>query len=267
MRCHHDPVSGLTPLAGCDGQSGYWWYSSSQSETNQDSFMKLYTGDLSPYSAKVRMQIYAMGLDDIKFELPTSFYLGKLSEISPLGRIPVLEVEDGIIPESEVIAEYLDDLYPERALVGATPRQRADIRLISRIADVYLMNNIFMVLPQIPRKTRVEAIRDLLVAQVNRGMGALERHIGEGNFAVDDTLSRADCTLVPALWMCENTVPRLDVDNPILGTKKVAAYWQKIQGNELAARVLAEMTAGMKARLDGSERKMIEAARAKAEAG
>ena len=26
--------------------------------------MKLYTGDLSPYSAKVRMQIYAMGIQD-----------------------------------------------------------------------------------------------------------------------------------------------------------------------------------------------------------
>jgi glutathione S-transferase len=218
--------------------------------------MKLYTGDLSPYSAKVRMQIYAMGIDDIDFELPPSFYLGKLSEVSPLGRIPVLEVEDGIIPESEVIAEYLDDLYPERALVGATPRQR-----------VYLMNNIFMALPQLPRKTRVDAIRDLFVAQVRRGMGALERHIGEGPFAVGGALSRADCTLVPALWMCENTVPRLDVDNPIVATEKVAAYWEKIQQNEHAARVLAEMTAGMKARLDGTERKMVEAARAKAGQG
>ncbi|MDH3641363.1 MAG: glutathione S-transferase family protein [Gammaproteobacteria bacterium] len=222
--------------------------------------MKLYTGGLSPYSAKVRMQIYAMGISDIEFELPPSFFMGKLSEISPIGRIPVLEVSDGIIPESEVIAEYLDDLYPERSLLGATPRVRADVRLISRIADIYLMNNIFMVLPQIDRKKRVDAIRDLLVGQVNRGMGALERHIGSGDFAVGDSLSRADCTLVPALFLCENTVPMLDVENPILGTQKVAAYWQKIQGNEFAAKVLGEMAKGLQARLDGTERKLIEAA-------
>lgn len=225
--------------------------------------MKLYTGDLSPYSAKVRMQIYAMGIDDIEFDLPSSFYLGKLAEISPIGRIPVLEVEDGIIPESEVIAEYLDDLYPDKALVGDTARVRAEVRLVSRIADIYLMNNIFMVLPQINRKTRVDAIRDLLIAQVNRGMGALERHIGEGKFAVGDRLSRADCTLVPALWMCQNTVPRLDVQNPIQGTTKVADYWQRIQQNEIAARILEEMDKGMQARLDGTERKLIEAAREK----
>jgi glutathione S-transferase len=228
--------------------------------------MKLYTGDLSPYSAKVRMQIYAMGITDIDFELPPSFFMGKLSEVSPIGRIPVLQVEDGIIPESEVIAEYLDDLYPERSLLGATPRVRAEVRLISRIADIYLLNNIFMVLPQLSRKTRVDAIRDLLVGQVTRGMGALERHIGSGEFAVGDTLTRADCTLVPALFLCEATVPRLDVENPILATQKVAAYWQKIQKNEFAARVLDEMARGMQARLDGSERKAIEAAIAKEKA-
>jgi glutathione S-transferase len=228
--------------------------------------MKLYTGDLSPYSAKVRMQIYAMGITDIDFELPPSFFMGKLSEVSPIGRIPVLQLEDGIIPESEVIAEYLDDLYPERSLLGATPRVRAEVRLISRIADIYLLNNIFMVLPQLSRKTRVDAIRDLLVGQVTRGMGALERHIGSGEFAVGDTLTRADCTLVPALFLCESTVPRLDAENPILATQKVAAYWQKIQSNEFAARVLDEMARGMQARLDGSERKLIEAAIAKEKA-
>ncbi len=228
--------------------------------------MKLYTGGLSPYSAKVRMQIYAMNIaEDVKFELPTSFFTGKFSATSPIGRIPVLETDDGtIIPESEVISEYLDDLYPDKALVGTSPDERAQIRLISRIADIYLMNNIFMCLSQLDRKTRVDATRDLLMGQVKRGMGALESHIGTGDFAVGDNLTRADCTLVPALFMCEKTVPRLDVENPILGTNKVAAYWDKIQKNEFAAKVMDEMNRGLQARLDGTERKMIEEAIAKA---
>lgn len=228
--------------------------------------MKLLTGDLSPYSAKVRMQIYAMGITDISFELPPSFFLGKLAETSPIGRIPVLELDDGIIPESEVIAEYLDDLYPERALVGTTPRERAQVRLLSRIADIYLMNNIFMALPQARRKTRIDAIRDLLIGQVQRGMGALEQHIGTGEFAVGTALTRADCSLVPALFLCERTVPRLDVENPIRSTSKVANYWQKIQTDPHAARILEEMDKGLQARLDGTERKMIEAAIAREQA-
>ena len=222
--------------------------------------MKLISADLSPYSAKVRMQIYAMGLTNIEFDLPQEVLLGKLAKISPIGRIPVLLTENATIPESEVIAEYLDDMYPERALLGQTPDERAQVRLISRIADTYLMNNIFMVLSQLDPSSREDAVVNLLMGQVERGMGALEQHIDSAEYAVGDTLTRADCTLVPALFMCEHTVPLLGVENPILATEKVAAYWQKIQGNELAAKVIAEMMRGLIARRDGSEKKMVLAA-------
>ena len=218
--------------------------------------MKLITGDLSPYSAKIRMQIYAMGITDIEFGLPAEFMTGKFSKISPIGRIPVLEVDDTIIPESEIIAEYLDDIYPEKSMVGDTPMERAMVRIVSRIADIYLMNNIFMSLSQLMTKTPNQGILDLLLGQVKRGMGALEQHIGTGDFAVGDKLTRADCTLVPALWMCQNTVPRLGAENPILATTKVAAYWGEIQKNEFADKIIEEMKRGMKARLDGTEAKM-----------
>jgi len=121
-------------------------------------------------------------------------------------------------------------------------------------------------LGQIDRKTRVDAVRDLLMAQVTRGMGALEQHIGTGNYAVGDSLTRADCSLVPALFLCEKTVPMLDVDNPIASTRKVAAYWNRIQRNEFAAKVLDEMNRGLAARLDGTEKEMVEAAIAKEKA-
>ena len=218
--------------------------------------MKLITGDLSPYSAKIRMQIYAMGITDIEFGLPPEFMTGKFSKISPIGRIPVMEVGDTIIPESEIIAEYLDDIYPEKSMVGDTPMERAKVRIVSRIADIYLMNNIFMSLSQLMTKTPNQGILDLLLGQVKRGMGALEQHIGTGDFAVGDKLTRADCTLVPALWMCQNTVPRLGTENPILATTKVAAYWGEIQKNEFADKIIEEMKRGMKARLDGTEAKM-----------
>lgn len=81
-----------------------------------------------------------------------------------------------------------------------------------------------------------------------------------------NSLTRADCTLVPALWMCSSTVPRLGFDSPILDGSRVSAYWNKIQGNEFAAKILDEMNKGMQARLDGTERKMAEEAIARARA-
>jgi glutathione S-transferase len=222
--------------------------------------MILYSGDLSPYSAKVRMQIYAMGVnDDFSFELPVvQFFSGKLKEVSPIGRIPILKTDEGLIPESEVIAEYIDELYPQQSLVGNTPMERANIRVLSRIADTYLMDNIFLALGQMRVPEPNQAIIDLLTAQVVRGVTALEEYLTADGYAAGGTeLTRADCSLVPALYMCDRTLPRLGISNPVLGLVKTEAYWGRIQQNEHAARVIDEMDRGLKARLDGSEQRMV----------
>ena len=222
--------------------------------------MILYSGDLSPYSAKVRMQIYAMGVnDDFSFELPVvQFFSGKLKEVSPIGRIPILKTDEGLIAESEVIAEYIDELYPQQSLVGNTPMERANIRVLSRIADTYLMDNIFLALGQMRVPEPNQAIIDLLTAQVVRGVTALEEYLMADGYAAGGTeLTRADCSLVPALYMCDRTLPRLGISNPVLGLVKTEAYWGRIQQNEHAARVIAEMDRGLKARLDGSEQRMV----------
>ena len=207
-----------------------------------------------------------MGIEsEIEFGLPIAqFFSGQLKEVSPIRRIPILQAEGAIIPESEVIAEYLDDTFPDLAMVGRTPLERANVRVISRLADIYLMNNIFLALGQVKKDRRNQGVVDLLMGQVKRGMKALEAHIALDGFAASSQLSRADCTLVPALFMCENTVPRLDVPSPIKEGTAVSDYWQRIQTNEHAARVIDEMARGLKARLDGTEQKMVAEALTKA---
>src|SRR5271155_2050153 len=106
--------------------------------------MKLYAWALSPYSARVRMQIYAKGLTDIAIEEPPTYGTPKFYEDHPIGRLPLLEINGEAIPESEVIAEYLEEIHPEPSLLGATPRETAHIRTLARIGDIYIINNMFM---------------------------------------------------------------------------------------------------------------------------
>ena len=207
--------------------------------------MKLYSGDLSPYSAKVRMQIYAKAISDIDIELPPGFLTGEFHKTSALARIPVLDLGGDVIPESEVISEYLEELYPQTPMLGATPRETAQIRTVSRIADIYLMNNMFMLGGQTRQSTRDAAVVALLSGQVIRGLKALEHYSGEDGFAVSGRLTRADCTLVPALFLIENVLPTVGVENPIPQTPKVAAYWTAISQNEHAAKVLVELHRGL----------------------
>lgn len=212
--------------------------------------MKLYSGDLSPYSAKVRLQIYAKGLDDrITLERPEGFGTQAWWKTSPIGRIPVLELDDGdLIPESEVIAEYLEEIFPTPRLLGATARETAAIRTVSRLADIYLMNNMFMLSGQTRASTRNEGVRDLLAGQVLRNVAALEHYLEGDGYAVSGRLTIADCSLVPALFMIENVLPATDTPDPIPGTPKVAAYWAFIQRDPHAARVLVELHRGLEER-------------------
>jgi glutathione S-transferase len=132
---------------------------------------------------------------------------------------------------------------------------------VSRLADIYLLNNMFMLAGQTRRSTRNEAVRDLLAGQVVRGAKALEHYIGDAGFAVGARLTIADCTLVPALFLIENVLPTVEVDDPIPGLPKVAAYWAAIQKNPHAARVLVELHRGLKER-----RELIRAAAERAAA-
>jgi glutathione S-transferase len=230
--------------------------------------MKLYSGDLSPYSARVRMQIYAKGITDIVFERPAHFGMPKFRQDHPIGRIPVLDIDGDMMPESEVIAEYLEEIYPTPSLLGATPRESAHIRTLARIGDIYIMNNMFMLSPQSRAKTRNAGIVELLGGQVKRNIKALDRLIGRDGFACCGRLTLADCALVPALFLVENVLPSVGEADPIPANAHVAAWWGAIQGNEHAARVLVELHRGLEERREmirsGALKKFIAAAAAAA---
>lgn len=211
--------------------------------------MKLYSGDLSPYSARVRMQIYAKGLEnEIVLERPRDFGTPAFRQRLPIGRIPVLDIDGDLMPESDVIAEYLEAVFPTPSLLGATPRETAHIRTVARIGDIYLMNNMFMLSAQARAKDRDQGVVDLLGGQVVRNVKALDRMIGTDGYACCGRLTMADCALVPAMFMIENTLPATGVENPIPRATNVAAWWKTIQGNEHAARTLVELHRGLEER-------------------
>ncbi|MFQ6016869.1 MAG: glutathione S-transferase family protein [Kiloniellaceae bacterium] len=58
-------------------------------------------------------------------------------KLSPAGEVPVLIEDDGTsIPGGGVIAEYLEEAYPEPPLIGATPLDRAETRRLANWFDV-----------------------------------------------------------------------------------------------------------------------------------
>jgi glutathione S-transferase len=217
--------------------------------------MKLYTADLSPYSAIVRMQIYAKGITDIVFELPEHWGMPKFRERFPIGRVPVLDIDGDMMPESEVIAEYLEAIYPKPSLLGVTPRASAHIRMLARLGDIYIINSTLMLARhtgalsrRTPATAGSDSVSDRLAGEVVRNLKALDKFIAPDGFACCGRITLADCALVPGLFLVEKVLPAVGVETPIPAIANVAAYWAAIQKNEHAARVLSDLHRGLEER-------------------
>jgi glutathione S-transferase len=217
--------------------------------------MKLYQTYLSPFPTRVRLLLYAKGIDVEIVEPPgihdsrqsKGDYLSK----NPLGRVPALELDDGrVLPESEVICEYLEDAFPEPSLRPKDPWARAQVRLISRLCDVYLvmaMVPLFTASGQRRKDWNLQRIESAL-GEVRKALGYIERYVGTEGFAVGATLTQADGALVPQLVLAFEWAPQLfGTTSPASELPNLSSYWQAIQSDEIAARLTRETRNAIKA--------------------
>jgi glutathione S-transferase len=218
--------------------------------------MKLHQTYLSPFPTRVRLVLYAKGLD-VELVRPPGFHgdgaaKGSYLEVNPIGRVPTLELDDGwTLPESEVICEYLEDAYPEPSLRPADLRLRARMRLLSRIGDVYVlraMSPLFDVVVDPPKQWNQEVIRAALDA-VDQALGYVDAFIGDRGYAVGDSITHADGTLIPILVLVEDWIPIFRGPALLPRHPETAEYWRRIAADPLAARLIAETRDALRAQM------------------
>ncbi|NKB98579.1 MAG: glutathione S-transferase family protein [Pseudomonadales bacterium] len=119
---------------------------------------------------------------------------------NPFASVPVLELEDGShLVESLGIIMYLEDKFPENALLPNTPEDRARARELERIVELRVAlpmsryvhaTNSPLGLPKDP-KAAAE-----IEASLPTAMGFLEAMLADGREnLLGDEVSLADCTL------------------------------------------------------------------------
>lgn len=81
-----------------------------------------------------------MAEKNLEFELQIEKIWERRTEflaLNPAGDVPVLVEQDGtILANSQVICEYLEEVYPENNMIGHDPIQRAEVRRLVSWFDV-----------------------------------------------------------------------------------------------------------------------------------
>lgn len=103
--------------------------------------MRLVHGSaVSPFVRKACIFLGEKGMAFERRELDPLDKTPRLLELNPLGRVPILEEEDGHrIADSSVICDYLERVQPEPRLYPEAPRERARALWLEEYGDTKLV--------------------------------------------------------------------------------------------------------------------------------
>ncbi|MBC7416154.1 MAG: glutathione S-transferase family protein [Herminiimonas sp.] len=99
--------------------------------------LKLCGFALSNYYNKVKLALMEKGVP-FEEELVWADRSQTLMAKSPLGKIPYIETDQGVLCESQVILDYLEAAYPEKPLLPADPFAAAKVRELIVFMELHL---------------------------------------------------------------------------------------------------------------------------------
>ncbi len=96
---------------------------------------RLYHMPLSPFCRKVRLVLAEKKIEvELVMERPWEQRMDFL-RMNPAGQVPVLRIDDMALCDSTAIVEYLEEVFPEPALLPEKPEDRAEARRLAAWFD------------------------------------------------------------------------------------------------------------------------------------
>ena len=117
----HELLEGIVAAIGLEGADHGW---------EGVSVITLYDAARCPYCARVRIVLAEKDVPYEAVEIDLQDRPAWLYEKNPVGKVPVLEEDGWVLPESAVISEFLNERYPEPPLWPDDPGERAAGRLL-----------------------------------------------------------------------------------------------------------------------------------------
>lgn len=151
---------------------------------------------VSNYHNKVKLALLEKG---VGFEEQEVFPLGspELMAKSPLGKIPYIETEDGVLVESQVIVDYIEARYPQQPLIPADPYRAAQVRELLTFLELHI--------ELVARELYAEAffggkvsddVKQRVDAKLKKSIAALGTLAKFTPYIAGDTFSMADCAAI-----------------------------------------------------------------------
>ena len=149
---------------------------------------------ISNYHNKVLIALHEKG---IPFEEDCNVRPSQSPEyvaLSPMGKVPYLEVDGTRLCESEVILEYLEEAYPQKPLLPKNPLARAKVRELVTVIELHLELVARRLYPgAFFGGTTSDSTKQAVEKDLAKGVRALKALVKFSPYIAGAELSLADC--------------------------------------------------------------------------
>ena len=174
--------------------------------------LKLIASKPSPYARKVRIALAEKKIEYQMIESSGSDPAGPVHAWNPLGKLPVLILDDGThLFDSRVIVEYIDLVSPVSRLIPEPARQRIAVKKWEALADgICDAAAAIVVERRRPAVLQSEEWIDRQRRKIREGTAELSRELDERAWCHGETYSLADIATGCALGYLDLRHAELD---------------------------------------------------------
>ncbi|MCL2344718.1 MAG: glutathione S-transferase N-terminal domain-containing protein [Desulfobulbus sp.] len=164
--------------------------------------MKLIGSPTSPYTRKARIVLAEKKIEyDFVIDVPMSSPDSAVPALNPLGKIPVLVLDDETpIFDSRVIVEYIDNASPNNKLIPTPNRERSEVKRWEALADGICDAAVLIVYESRRQEARQDAKWTAYQQEkITRSLAFMAAELGEKPYCMGTHLSLADIAVGSAL--------------------------------------------------------------------
>ena len=191
--------------------------------------LKLHGSSVSPNYNKVKLALLEKGIGfEEVLQLPSQdeSFLTK----SPMGKIPLMEIDGQFFAESLAMLDYLDKVYPAAPLLPADPFERAKCRELMQMIELYISGTgaaAQLIGAALFGASISDAAKQEAQTNIERGVKAVSRLVKFAPYITGPKFTQADCVAFPKLGfagMVTQIVLRKNLIDVIPGAAEYLKY-------------------------------------------
>jgi glutathione S-transferase len=162
---------------------------------------------------------------------------------SPMGKIPLLETEQGCITETDAILDYLDEAFPGPKLFPQDAFARAKVRQLMKVQELYIETPAHNLVGIIFGREVAQSVKDASQPEARRGLAALGRLVSFSPWIAGNEFTAADIVVFYS-FVLSNRLTKLTYAWDMLPeVPGLAAWFERFRALAITQQIMVDTQA------------------------